>query len=440
MRSVSLRSFSYGLLLFVWSLGIAAAIPATAQQASNPPMTQDEINQQLLQRVQELEEEVKQLKAQLNPAASTTAPAAVAAAVPGPAAVPTTAPAPAPPAEEEVSQVNEVAPRLKLQVYGDLGGQKVSHNSDTFLLGSADIFMTARLSDKMTTLGEVLFQSEGDNSISLDIERLFLRYQQSRYLAVTVGRYHTWVGYYNSTYNKAELLETTADRPFMYAFDDDGGVMPMQDVGVNLTGKIPSGNAGLHYVLEFGNGRAWGLNTEPTQNNQDANNGKSINGGLFVRPENFPSLQLGFSLRHDNLTVPGPAIGETIATAHAVFNNGSYEILNEAALVRHDEAGGPVFNTSAFYTQFSRAFHSYRPYFRYQYFNASSGDPVYVYASPNDFSPAYVDGFVGRVNGPTVGVRYDFNENSAIKFQYDRISLRGLPTADVVTSQLVFSF
>jgi hypothetical protein len=138
--------------------------------------------------------------------------------------------------------------------------------------------------------------------------------------------------------------------------------------------------------------------------------------------------------------VPGPAIAETIATAHAVFNNGTYEILNEGVLVRHVLASGPVFSTTAFYTQWSRAFRKFRPYFRYQYFNAPSDDPAYAYASPNNFAPAYVQGFVGRVNGPSFGIRYDFTDNSALKFQYDRISERDLPTVNALSAQIAFTF
>jgi hypothetical protein len=257
---------------------------------------------------------------------------------------------------------------------------------------------------------------------------------------VAVGRYHSWVGYYNSAFNYGEYLETTTDRPFVYAFDDQGGVLPMQEVGVTMTGKIPSGRMGLNYVVEVGNGRGWGPGVEIAQNNQDAHNSKSINGGLFLRPEAPAGLQVGFSVRHDELAIPGPAVSETIATIHAVFLDSSYEILNEGVLVRHVEPAGPIFTTSAFYTQFSRRFRAYRPYFRYQYFNANDNDPVYVYASPNNYAPAYVNTFVGRVNGPSAGIRYDFTEHSALKLQYDRISERRLPTVNGLTSQVAFTF
>ena len=345
------------------------AFSAHAQQATSDATTQADADQQLQQRIKELEIKVKQLEDK--------------PATPAPAPPP--APEPQPTIDAPV--VNEVAPRLHLNVFGDVGAQSYNHIPDTFMFGSLDLFMTARLSDKVSTLGEVLFTAENDNSLSPDVERLLLTCRQNDYFAASVGRYHSWVGYYNTAFNYGEFLETTTDRPFMYAFDDQGGVLPMQEVGVNFTGKIPSGKLGLNYVVELGNGRAWGLNVEPVQNNQDANNSKSINGGLFIRPEKISGLQMGFSVRHDNLTIPGPAVAETIATVHAVYINNGYEILNEAMLVRHVEDFGPVFTTTGFYTQFSRAFHAYRPYFRYQYFNAPSNDPVYVFASPNDYAP-----------------------------------------------------
>jgi hypothetical protein len=415
-------------MLACFILGLCLAGPVQAQQSSDPPANQDEVNQQLLRRLRELEDEVKQLKAQ--------------AATP-PAPVPVTAaplPAPAPVAEPEMPTVNEVAPRLHLNVFGDVGAQVFDHIPDTFEFGSLDLFMTARLSDKVSTLGEVLFIAQSDNSIGLDIERLLLKYRQSDYLTASFGRYHTWVGYYNTAFNKGEFLETTVDRPFVYDFDDSGGVLPMQDVGVNATGKIPSGKMGLNYVVEVGNGRAYGLNVEPAQNNQDANNSKAINGGLFVRPDKISGLQIGFSVRHDNLTVPGPAVAETIATVHGVFINSKYEILDEGILVRHNQSGGLIFNTGAFYTQLSRAFRSFRPYFRYQYFNAPGGDPAYIYANANTYAPPNVTTFIGRLNGPSAGIRYDFTEHSALKLQYDRYSLRGLATENGLTSQLAFTF
>jgi hypothetical protein len=52
--------------------------------------------------------------------------------------------------------------------------------------------------------------------------------------------------------------------------------------------------------------------------------------------------------------------------------------LNEALLDRHASAGSSTtFNTPGFYTQISRQFAIYRPYFRYQYVNAANNEPVF---------------------------------------------------------------
>jgi hypothetical protein len=411
-------------------IGLAACLALTnsagAQDATNAVSPEDV--KQLLRRIDQLEAKVKQLEQKQ--------------AAPAPVAL---APAPAPPPPEpsptvDMPTANEVAPRLKMVVFGDVGAGGYTHVPDTFEFGSLDLFMRARLSDKVSVLGEVLFTAENDNSISPDVERLLLQYRQNDYFTASIGRMHTSVGYYNTAFNKGEFLETTTDRPFMYAFDDEGGVLPMQDIGVNVTGKIPSGKLGLNYVAELGNGRDWSPTEEPAQNNQDRNNSKAINGGLFIRPEKVSGLQLGFSVRHDNLTVPGPQVAETIVTAHAVFVNSSWEILNEAVFVRHNEPGIELADTSAFYSQFSRRFGAFRPYFRYQYFNAPTDDPVYIYASPNAYVPLNVQNFIGRLDGPSLGLRYDFTEHSALKVQYDRFSFRGLDSENGLTTQVAFTF
>jgi hypothetical protein len=403
---------------------LAFAASAGAQDATNA-VSPDDVKQ-LLRRIDQLEAKVKQLEEKQS--------------APGPVAPAPATPAPEPSPAVDMPTMNEVAPRLKMVVFGDVGAGGYTHVPDTFEFGSLDLFMRARLSDKVSVLGEVLFTAENDNGIRPDVERLLLQYRQNDYFTASIGRMHTSVGYYNTAFNKGEFLETTTDRPFMYAFDDEGGVLPMQDIGVNVTGKIPSGKLGLNYIAELGNGRDWNPTEEPAQNNQDRNNSKAVNGGLFIRPEKLSGLQLGFSVRHDNLTVPGPHIAETIVTAHIVFVNSNWEILNEAVFVRHNEPGIELADTSAFYSQFSRRFGAFRPYFRYQYFNAPSDDPVYIYTSPNTYVPLNVQNFIGRLDGPSLGLRYDFTEHSALKVQYDRFSLRGLDSENGLTTQVAFTF
>jgi hypothetical protein len=222
----------------------------------------------------------------------------------------------------------------------------------------------------------------------------------------------------------------------MYAFDDEGGFLPLQEVGVTTYGKIPSGKLGLNYVAEVGNGRDHLLGGEPAQNAQDSNKGKSINVSIFARPRGVPDLQAGFSVYHDYLTFSDNINhSELITTAYATYVNSKYEFLNEGMLVRHvgSSTGAPgVFHTPAFYTQFSRAFGKYRPYFRYQYINAGADEPIY--GDPTD-GPV-----VGRRQGASAGVRYDFNDHAAFKLQYDRLTIRGEGSANGLDTQFAFTF
>jgi hypothetical protein len=111
--------------------------------------------------------------------------------------------------------------------------------------------------------------------------------------------------------------------------------------------------------------------------------------------------------------------------AHFIYQNKLYEMLNEAVVVRHT-LSERVFHTPGFYTQFSRRFGNARPYFRYQYVNAPSDDPIF----PD----------VGRRNGPSLGFRYDVSEFAAFKAQYDRTQRRRLSSINELILQLAFTF
>jgi hypothetical protein len=215
-------------------------------------------------------------------------------------------------------------------------------------------------------------------------------------------------------------------------FEDQGGILPIHNVGASLTGLIPSGKLGLHYVAEIGNGRAsnsWGLNpsAEAVQSVVDENNGKAVNIALFARPNAIRGLQIGFSAYHDALHPLGfPKMGEGIFAAHAVIQRPTFEWLNEAMVIRHAVEAGHVFDTPGFYSQISKAFGKYRPYFRYQYVNASDQEPLFPY--------------VGLQYGPSVGVRFDPTEAVALKLQYDHGNFRHQTPVNGAELQFAFTF
>jgi len=111
---------------------------------------------------------------------------------------------------------------------------------------------------------------------------------------------------------------------------------------------------------------------------------------------------------------------------HVVYIQHGIEFLNEGYLVRHSfEHSSATLNTSAFYTQFSRRIGPVRPYFRYQYINASQR---------SRFSD------VGLRHGPSFGARYDINDNVAFKLQLDHTVRRNQPDLNGLQTQLAFTF
>jgi hypothetical protein len=142
-------------------------------------------------------------------------------------------------------------------------------------------------------------------------------------------------------------------------------------------------------------------------------------------------LRIGGSFYHDKISDSRLQslirIGQTIVNAHVVYIAHGFEILNEGFLIRHvSETSRAASNMPAFYSQFSRQFGRVRPFFLYQYVNANKDDTIF-----DD---------VGLRYGPTVGARYDFDDNIAFKAQLEHTARKGQPDLNGLHFQLAFTF
>lgn len=445
---------SVGNRVLLLALGILMSAPCLrAQGATNAAGADQQTIQMLLHRIERLEARVAQLEGthteaarseMVNPTAPATHPPT------GPAASPATAPqttVQVPASEQEMEHLEPERmdlskTLLRMRGFGDITfhGTDQRGSTNSFSLGQLNLFVTSDISEKFKFLGEIVFESGPDNfynvpggrrnEFAVDVERYLLQYSYNDYFNLAAGRYHTAIGFYNTAYHHSTWFQTTTGRPLLFQFEDTGGILPIHNVGLSASGRIPSGPLGLHYVAEIGNGRASRnpLNEEPVQNEVDENNYKAFNLALFARPESIRGLQVGFSGYHDKLMPMGqPRVDETILAAHAVYMAPKFEWLNEVVLVRHSPEGtSRVFNTPAFYTQIAKRFGSYQPYFRYQYINGSDQEPIF----PD----------VGRIEGPSLGLRYDASESVALKLQYDYNLERHQPASNALSLQLGFTF
>jgi hypothetical protein len=406
--------------------------------AQDAAQSDGETVQQLVQQVKELQDKVKVLQSQqgsgTNPSQSATSQSAD-----GP-----------PPAQEEASNIQResLAQQLhelhgiqwrgfgevdykvlnqskpELGTYGFVPG---SHGN--FYTGDFDLLLTSRINDKASVLSEIVF-GEGDaQKFGTDLERVLFKYEYNDHLKMSFGRYHTGIGYYNTAFHSGSWLQTTADRPLIMEFANDGGPLPTQAVGVSVTGEIPSGKLGLNYIAEYGSSDT----VRPDLNGAsiyDENNSNHVNFGLFMRPISITGLQVGGSIYHDRISdfTRGPSVrlGQTIANLHFVYNAHGIELLNDGFLIRHDyEQSSIVYNTPAFYSQVSKQFGRLRPFFRYQYINANPGS-------------LFED--IALRRGPSFGARWDFNDNVAFKSQLDHTLRKGQPDLNALHLQLAFTF
>ncbi len=193
-----------------------------------------------------------------------------------------------PPPEEQAGMSHSTppraeswGPRLRIRGFADVGWTTSSLHGTTnsFSLGQFNLFVTSRLSDKLSVLAEAVMEADsGTNQLGIELERMLLLYNLNDYLNLSLGRYHNSIAFYNTAYHHSAWLQTTTNRPFLFAFEDGGGILPIHNVGVSATGRIPSGVLGLHYVAEIGNGRSTrtALGNNPVQNVADENHGKSF--------------------------------------------------------------------------------------------------------------------------------------------------------------------
>ena len=317
--------------------------------------------------------------------------------------------------------LNQRTPEL-----GTLGFVPGSHGN--FYTGDFDLLLTSQINDKASVLSEIVFGEEDAQTFNVDLERVLLKYDYNDYLKMSFGRYHTAIGYYNTAFHSGSWLQTTADRPLIMEFANNGGPLPTQAVGVSVTGLIPSGKLGLNYIAEYGSSDTERIDVRDGDLD-DEDNGNHIDVGLFVRPEILPGLQVGGSFYHDLISDSQRArarVGQTIVNAHVVYVGRGLEFLNEGFLIRHTyEQNSTVFNMPAFYSQVSKQFGRVRPFFRYQYINANQNE--------------FLEDIALR-HGPSFGTRYDFNDNIAFKTQLDHTIRKGQPDLNGLHLQLAFTF
>jgi len=385
--------------------GLFVVLPVRAY-AAGAEIDPAELIHKLADRVDQLERELRELKAN------------------GPAA-----------ADAVAEEAQPSYPRVHLNGFADFNFRS-SNRPDAhaqFAVGEFDLFIKAAVSNKMSLLAETVLAADDSNNWGLDVERILFEYKASPYFSLSAGRFHTAIGYYNNAFHHGTWFQTATGRPHFLAFEDEGGLLPVHNVGLTAHGEIPGTRLGLHYFAELGNGRGFvsaASGANAVQNVVDGNDHKAINLALTAHPEKFPGLQLGTGLYFDKLSPEGlSGTKESIWHNFAVYKDAQWELLAEYYAVNHQATGGPTSRSTLWFAQVAHQFGALRPYFRYSH----TGVPL----SDNAFA---LLGATGQHNTSSFGVRWDFETYAAIKAQYDVNKGGTEPTLNDLTLQLALTF
>lgn len=399
---------------FIWLLGLAG-ICCFGQD------NKDEIIQKLIQRVEALEREVAALKP-------------VPAPAPAVSAAPAVADVPAAPLPERSVADQHDSGRFDFHGFAD-GGFVRNVDGDSvkrFAQGEVDLFLTARLSPKVTALLETILETDNqvfNSQVPVNVERMLLQFRQNDYFNLDMGSYRTALGFYSMTYLRGSWFQTSLSRPAIFAFEDDGGFLPLHNVGVSANGRIPSGALGLHYVAEVGSSRNY---SQPGRSGVDMEQNRAINVLVYARPSAFRGLQVGVGSYHDQVSpTPEYRFNRSIWTAHVVYQAHRMEFLNEGLFVTAGDRINGAVRIPGFYSQLAyHAGSTWTPYVRFDYAN--------VYGKTD-----IAEGLKHYLPWRTIfsgGVRYDLGESVALKLELGRETDRYRNPWIRAAAQIAFTF
>lgn len=299
---------------------------------------------------------------------------------------------------------------------------------NSFTLGQLDFFATSNLSERVSVLAEIVLEGSINTQVETDLERLQLTYRFNDYLNISAGRYHASIGFYNAAFHHGGFFETPIGRPRVFAFEDEGGVLPIHEVGIKVSGLIPKTRSSLRYLVEVGNGRSWNRSgAEPTAASpeRDQNGSKAINLGVSFRPDRLRGFEAGASYYLDTVTgTMDPEVKHRIGAIYLTYRTPSVEVMAEWLTLTEHTTVTP--RNSAAYVQVSRAWGKWRPFYRYDRLSLDSRTLLF--------------GATESTTAQIAGLRVDLSEWVGLKAQYERATLGSRRGVDSLGTQLVFVF
>src|SRR5438477_780437 len=182
--------------------------------------------------------------------------------------------------------------RIDLNFFGDVSLLKLSHEEPGFSIGPLGFQVAAHLAEGLVGRTEFAMEFQDGDTV-VDVERAYLEYKTAHWM-FAAGRTHAELGYWNNAFHHGRWLQLTIDRPHVLRFEDDGGMLPVHQVGVTAVYGPMRGDAGLEIGLGLGNGHGRAL--DAIQTGGDNNRAKSVLLRLGAVGIGHPALRFGLNV------------------------------------------------------------------------------------------------------------------------------------------------
>ncbi|MEO7103434.1 MAG: hypothetical protein ABI311_08625 [Gemmatimonadaceae bacterium] len=277
-----------------------------------------------------------------------------------------------------------------------------------FELGQLVGHLIVGFTDRLNYFGEFSATAQ-PTGYAFEVERSILRYDFDDALKISVGRYHTPIGYWNTAFHHGTWLQTSISRPEMIKFGSQ--LIPTHFVGAFAEGNLGLQDFGLQYMLGVGNGR--GSTISRAGDAGDVNGSRAWTASLSARPTALFGMKFGVGYYRDRVSPPsGVTAMEGISSAFVAWQREQPEFIAEYVHIDHSPtSGGPTTGSDAYYAQLayrlSGKANDWKPYIRAERTTVAPTDVIFA---PLDL------GYEGGIGG----VRYDFTSFAALKAEYRR--------------------
>lgn len=297
-------------------------------------------------------------------------------------------------------------------------------SKSAFQLGEYVLYVVSDLSDRISFLGETTF--EYHSGFEVDVERVAFRYHLNNYLNFEIGKHHTPLGYWNTSYHHGTVLQPTIGRPIMLSFENRGGIMPIHTVGVSVWGNLPSG---IYYEVMLGNG----IGATARSDNDET---KSL--AIALHKDLNDLVRIGLTSYFDRISSGVPSFRRNDAGriplaasvrqrsfgANARFKKDALELLGEVMLVSNMSSISDGV-TLGHYVYGGYQLGKITPYVRFDQLIFEESEPYFL---PED------------VNQFLLGLRLDLNFLAVIRMEYQAVGAEDTDSFNRLVFQVALGF